>query len=176
MKLADLSVQKLKELCRTNGVKGFSTLGKDALVKLLRKNVGGRVATENGTTIIKKKNVKGTGVIAVAEGTGDSKNDVSDRLRSLVDKLKGGSLQKSQESAPKDSAAKEDSIDWDDIKWGSFTQQLKRYNETHDNKFEGDKALCRFAEMIMQNKSKFSTTTQRRASFYLNVLAKKKCS
>ncbi len=70
----------------------------------------------------------------------------------------------------------EDPIDWDDIKWGSFTEQLKRYNATHTKKFEGDKALCHFAEMIMKNKSKYSTKTQRRASFYLNVLAKKKCA
>ncbi len=70
----------------------------------------------------------------------------------------------------------EDPIDWDDIKWGSFTEQLKRYNATHEDKFEGEKALCKFAEMIMKNKSKYSTKTQRRASFYLNVLAKKKCA
>ena len=73
-------------------------------------------------------------------------------------------------------AEEDDDIDFDDIKWGSFTEQLKRYNATHKRKFEGDKALCQFAEMIMKDKKKYSTKTQRRASFYLNVLAKKKCA
>lgn len=70
-----------------------------------------------------------------------------------------------------------DDVDWDDIKWGSFTEQLKRYNQMHkDSPFEGDKALCKFAEMILRDKSKYSTKTRRRANFYLNVLAKKKCT
>jgi len=81
--------------------------------------------------------------------------------------MAGGSVEKDDED--------EDPIDWDDIKWGSFTEQLKQYNKRHKNKFTGDKALCDFADMILSNKSKYSTTTKRRASFYLNVLAKKKC-
>ena len=71
----------------------------------------------------------------------------------------------------------DDEVDWDDIKWGSFTEQLKRYNQMHkDSPFEGEKALCKFAEMILGDKSKYSTKTRRRANFYLNVLAKKKCA
>lgn len=71
----------------------------------------------------------------------------------------------------------EDEVDWDDIKWGSFTEQLKRYNQMNpDAPIEGEKALCKFAEMILSDKSKYSTKTRRRANFYLNVLAKKKCT
>ncbi len=241
MKLDDLTIPKLKDLCRQHKVKGFSTLGKDALVKLIRKNVKGRVGMSDGAPVIKGKgdftphmmydpktgkgkkakvesdhlamkkkgfvhskpgNVSGGGDLAVAQGTGDSKGEVSDRLRHLVDKLKGGSIQgegrcwegykptpgkkpyskgscmkgKGDDDEYDADTEKEDPIDWDDIKWGSFTEQLKRYNATHQKKFSGDKALCDFANMILSNKSKYSTTTKRRASFYLNVLAKKKCS
>jgi len=204
MKLDDLTIPKLKGLCREHKIKGFSTLGKEALVKLIRKNVKGRVGMSDGAPVIKGKgaNVSGGGDLAVAQGTGDSKGEVSDRLRHLVDKLKGGSIQgegrcwegykptpgkkpyskgscmkgKGDDDEYDADTEKEDPIDWDDIKWGSFTEQLKRYNATHQKKFSGDKALCDFANMILSNKSKYSTTTKRRASFYLNVLAKKKCS
>jgi len=91
-------------------------------------------------------------------------------------KMSGGAIQMPMRGGDvKSDDDEDDPIDWDDIKWGSFTEQLKQYNKRHNNRFTGDKALCDFAEMILSNKSKYSTTTKRRASFYLNVLAKKKC-
>ena len=65
----------------------------------------------------------------------------------------------------------EDDIDFDDIKWGKFTDQLNRYNS--QNKKDLD--LCQFADLILSNPKKYTMTTQRRARFYKNVLAKKKC-
>ena len=64
-----------------------------------------------------------------------------------------------------------DEIDFDDIKWGSFTKQFEAYNRTAKNKM---KDLSAFARMILDApKDKFSDTTRKRANFYLNVLAKK---
>jgi len=67
--------------------------------------------------------------------------------------------------------ADDDDIDFDDIKWGKFSDQLNRYNS--QNKKDLD--LCQFADLILSNPKKYTMTTQRRARFYKNVLAKKKC-
>jgi len=65
----------------------------------------------------------------------------------------------------------DDEIDFDDIKWGSFTKQFEAYNRTAKKKM---KDLSAFARMILDApKDKFSDTTRKRANFYLNVLAKK---
>jgi len=65
----------------------------------------------------------------------------------------------------------DDEIDFDDIKWGSFTKQFEEYNRTAKNKM---KDLSAFARMFLDApKDKFSDTTRKRANFYLNVLAKK---
>ncbi len=65
----------------------------------------------------------------------------------------------------------DDKIDFDDIKWGSFTKQFEAYNRTAKKKM---KDLSAFARMILDApKDKFSDTTRKRANFYLNVLAKK---
>ncbi len=65
-----------------------------------------------------------------------------------------------------------DDIDFDNIKWGSFTNQFDRYNATH--KKSPLKDLESFAKMILKDPKKFSTTTTKRARFYLNVLLPKK--
>lgn len=66
----------------------------------------------------------------------------------------------------------DDDIDFDDIKWGKFTDQLDRYNSQNKKNI----GLCQFADLILRNPKKYTVTTQRRARFYKNVLAKKKCS
>jgi hypothetical protein len=65
----------------------------------------------------------------------------------------------------------DEDIDFDDIKWGKFSDQLKRYNSQNSKNLD----LCQFADMILSHPKKFSVTTERRARFYKNVLAKKKC-
>ena len=63
-------------------------------------------------------------------------------------------------------------IDFDDMKWGSFTNQFKRFRQT--NPHSNIKDLHGFANMIVNNPKHFSHTTFRRASFYLNVILKNK--
>ena len=155
MNIQNLKLGELKELAKKVGAKGCSRMNKGDIIKHLHAHVS-----------------SGSGMkedIGTAKGTGSEDKDVSDRLRTLVSGIQGAGVKEKGSS-------EEDPIDWDDIKWGSFSEQLRRYNETHKSKFEGEKALCKFAEMILTNKSKYSTTTKRRASFYLNVLAKKKCA
>tara|TARA_R110000751_G_scaffold7427_3_gene30377 strand:+ start:8826 stop:10985 length:2160 start_codon:yes stop_codon:yes gene_type:complete len=62
-------------------------------------------------------------------------------------------------------------VDFDDIKWGTFTQQFKRFKEEHKN--SPIKDLEDFAEMIVKNKEDYQKKTLKRARFYLNVLTKK---
>ena len=61
-------------------------------------------------------------------------------------------------------------IDWEDIKWGSFSKQFQEYNRTAKKPL---KDLEKFANMIMKTPEKFKSRTIKRARFYLNVLLKK---
>jgi hypothetical protein len=61
-------------------------------------------------------------------------------------------------------------IDFEDIKWGSFTEQLNAYNSGKSKKL----SLENFAKMILKDPSKYKAKTLKRARFYLNVLIKKK--
>lgn len=61
-------------------------------------------------------------------------------------------------------------IDFEDIKWGSFTEQLNAYNSGKSKKL----SLEDFAKMILKDPSKYKAKTLKRARFYLNVLIKKK--
>ena len=155
------------------GVAAAFVLGKPAFLASCAA-VGGPMGS-SGCNALYNKMIKDPGY---EKGMMDKANFSATELK-LLDKI--GEVRDEKIAGGKGGRGKSndnsgDPIDWDDIKWGSFTEQLKRYNATHDDKFEGDKALCKFAEMIMKNKSSYTTKTQRRASFYLNVLAKKKCS
>jgi len=63
-------------------------------------------------------------------------------------------------------------VDWEDIKWGSFTKQFEEYKRQHPNSKIDD--LEHFANSILANPSDYRKTTIKRARFYLNVLLKKK--
>jgi len=65
-----------------------------------------------------------------------------------------------------------DDIDFEDVKWGTFTKQLEAYNKQHGT----DLDLCKFADKILSDTKKYQIKTVRRARFYKNVLAKKKCN
>jgi len=67
-------------------------------------------------------------------------------------------------------AGAEEPIDWDDINWGSFTEQLKKYNSQYKKKL----TLPKFADMILKDPKKYKSKTVKRARFYVNVLSKKK--
>ena len=63
-----------------------------------------------------------------------------------------------------------DPIDWEDIKWGSFSAQYKHFKSLHPSSKLA--TLKQFAKYILapQNKDKTIERTKRRARFYLNVI------
>ena len=63
-------------------------------------------------------------------------------------------------------------IDFEDMNWGSLTEQMKAYNSQHKKSLD----LERFARMIVAKPSDFQKRTLKRARFYLNVLLPKKKS
>tara|TARA_R110000765_G_scaffold268601_1_gene367578 strand:+ start:6228 stop:8840 length:2613 start_codon:yes stop_codon:yes gene_type:complete len=67
----------------------------------------------------------------------------------------------------------EDNIDFDDIRWGSFTAMFKRFEKQnpHNKKI---KDLKDFAKMILDGKGKFSKKAHKKANFYINVILRKK--
>ena len=116
MKLDDLKLDHLKQIAREHKLKGFSTMKKPEILKHVRKHLGARVKVVNGRPTMEGKGKKdrcwdgyepaegkkpfskgsckkteGGSVIATANGRGNG--DVSDRLRRLVDRLKGGNIE-----------------------------------------------------------------------------------
>jgi len=61
-------------------------------------------------------------------------------------------------------------IDFEDMNWGSLTEQMKAYNSSKGK----DLDLEGFARMIIADPSKFQKRTLQRARFYINVLLPKK--
>ena len=62
----------------------------------------------------------------------------------------------------------DDTIDWEEIKWGSFTNQFKRFKLK--NKHSPINNLHEFASMIIKNPQNYTDKTLKRANFYNNVL------
>ena len=60
-------------------------------------------------------------------------------------------------------------INFEDMKWGSFSKQLEVYNRQHKTKLD----LHNFAMMILANPKKYQKRTLKRARFYINVILKK---
>ena len=60
----------------------------------------------------------------------------------------------------------ENPIDFNKIKWGSFSNQFAKYHSKHPN----IKTLSQFANYIIKHKEEFTATTFKRAEFYKNVL------
>lgn len=61
-------------------------------------------------------------------------------------------------------------INFEDMNWGSLTEQMKAYNSQHSK----DMDLEGFARMIVADPKSFQKRTLKRARFYLNVLLPKK--
>ncbi len=72
-----------------------------------------------------------------------------------------------------DGSGKND-IDFNDLKWGSFTKQFEAFNRQH--KKNKKRNLKSFAKWILMKKNADKSTekTKRRARFYLNVIDKRK--
>jgi len=60
-------------------------------------------------------------------------------------------------------------VDWEDIKWGSFTNQYKVWKIRHPE-YTHINSLDDFARMILEAPQAFKPITLKRARFYLNVL------
>jgi hypothetical protein len=69
------------------------------------------------------------------------------------------------------SVSTENPIDFNSIKWGSFTKQFKAYKSDHPSSKVKD--LAQFADFVLKNHKKFQPITLKRARFYVNVLARK---
>jgi len=72
----------------------------------------------------------------------------------------------------KDQMIGEGVIDFEDMKWGSFTEQFDRFR--HDHPDVNVHSLKDFAEKILADPEHYKETTLRRAQFYLNVILKNK--
>ena len=88
--------------------------------------------------------------------------------------LEGGKISDSDSGSDSDSDTEVKKIDWEDIKWGSFTKQFEEYKRQHPNSKIDD--LEHFAESILANPEDYKKSTLKRARFYINVLSKKKLS
>lgn len=62
-------------------------------------------------------------------------------------------------------------IDFEDLKWGSFTKQFQSYKRQVPSSSIDN--LGEFADYVLAHPDKFKTTTERRARFYQNVIEKR---
>lgn len=62
-----------------------------------------------------------------------------------------------------------DTIDFEDMKWGSLTKQVEVYNKQHNSNLD----LHSFSMIVLANPDKFKERTKKRARFYINVINKK---
>jgi hypothetical protein len=67
-------------------------------------------------------------------------------------------------------AGKEEQIDFEDMKWGSFTEQFNAFKRQHPKTSLRD--LKDFAEYVLRNPRGFKERTKKRAQFYTNVILK----
>ena len=113
---------------------------------------------------LKKDELEAAGALLDLKGTGVNKDDRC---------WKGYEPTPGKEPYSKGSCQKIEGgdIDFEDMKWGSFTEQFNAYNRQHKKKF---KDLKEFADHIRANKDKFQPKTRKRADFYINVILKKK--
>jgi hypothetical protein len=107
---------------------------------------------------------------------GDNENYINwDEAREHFARREATDKQIEDEDADWDNSATGiNKVDWEDIKWGSFTNQFEEYKRQHPNSKIDD--LEHFAESILANSQDYKKTTLKKARFYLNVLAKKKLS
>jgi len=233
MKLEDLSLKQLRDLAKSNNVKGVSALPKGDIVKKIAKAAGRRVKMVDGVPVLgsgapkavadKEEELSGgtilqraDALIARIRGEGPKRKqtqlfgeDPSPAVMKEYEEMKKAKLppakptRKSTEAmddavqgwakravAPKtpkktkspktvtlspeeatvidDESIDGKGIDWDDIKWGKLAGKLEKHNESHDKK-----DMPEFADMILADPKKYSTTTVRQARFYRNVLKKK---
>jgi len=156
----------------------FAHAAVDLLIPIIREEHGGVMETMLFKGFIadqlrKSKVPQGLGVSAKP-----SLEEIKKRLLSKVDKLSGGQLPSSVTDKLQDLEIEgkgveedDDKIDWEDMKWGSFTEQFKQYNRTHKKQMKDLKEL---AEHVRADPSKFKPKTKKRADFYINVILKKK--
>ena len=173
-----LSLPQLKEIAKAHrehhGIKNVSTMKKGPLVEALSKVF----EVKNGDVHLKDKEpVKGSGCCGDQECTcggalGEKVKSALQRVRALKGKISGKGCGCEEQMAIEGDGADSDPIDWQDIKWGSFTAQFKAWNKQHPK--DQKKDLREFADMILKDPKSFKEKTLRRARFYVNVLSKKK--
>ena len=66
--------------------------------------------------------------------------------------------------------AREGQVDFEDIKWGTFTRMFKEFKREHPRSRVKD--LDGFADYVIKNKKKFSDVALKKAHFYKNIIKK----
>jgi len=99
------------------------------------------------------------------------KKNLSGKEINLLNKMGEMGAKEGKSAAGAGVKSDDEGIDFEDVKWGSFTAQFDAYNRQHKKKF---KDLMEFANFIRANKENFQAKTKKRADFYVNVLSKKK--
>lgn len=174
-----LSLPQLKEIAKSHkehhGIKNVSTMKKGPLVEALSKVF----EVKDGDVHLKGAKGKGVGKCDCEEdectcggALGEKVKSALQRVRALKGKISGKGCGCEEQMAIEGDGADSDPIDWQDIKWGSFTAQFKAWNKQHPK--DQKKDLREFADMILKDPKSFKEKTLRRARFYVNVLSKKK--
>jgi hypothetical protein len=98
---------------------------------------------------------------------------IEERKKKIAEKLeKGEKLTKKERELHEDEMEGE-GVDFEDIKWGTFTDLYKRFLDKHPQFKDKIEDLEHFAEFVLENKDKFSKKAEKKALFYNNIISNK---
>ena len=168
---ADNYLEKAKDYARKSGYEDYASLkyADDGTHKLILRGVP--FGNKNYKDFINYKMTEGKDVALkhrdrylkrATKIKGNWKDDPYSPNNLAIRILWGGGRKKTPKASSKP-------VDWEDIKWGSFTNQFKVWKVRHPD-YDHINSLEDFAEMIVGAPQAFKPITVKRARFYLNVL------
>jgi hypothetical protein len=98
---------------------------------------------------------------------------IEERKKKIAEKLEKGEKLSKKERELHEGEIEGGGIDFEDIKWGTFTELYKRFLDKHPQFKDKIEDLEHFADFVLENKDKFSKKAEKKALFYNNIISNK---
>jgi hypothetical protein len=98
---------------------------------------------------------------------------IEERRKKIAEKLEKGEKLTKKERDLHEGEMEGEGIDFEDIKWNTFTDLYKRFLDKHPQFKDKIEDLEHFADFVLENKDKFSKKAEKKALFYNNIISNK---
>jgi hypothetical protein len=98
---------------------------------------------------------------------------IEERKKKIAEKLEKGEKLSKKERELHEGEMEGEGVDFEDIKWGTFTELYKRFLDKHPQFKDKIEDLEHFADFVLENKDKFSKKAEKKALFYNNIISNK---